>query len=293
MSTKFYVAAGLAFITALGSTAWSAQDQASQNQGSNESLQNQNGANSTSASGAQTGTASRQPRSGLASAMANFMVRTGLVVGTDADGRLVVEHIRPESDAARLGIKPGDALTSINGTEIGTMRAMQDYLTSHSHQSAFSVGLAHGGRNFTEPMGRQMSLMGMTVFPDSADRPVVYSVQPNSAAAKAGVRAGDVVTSVGRQTTDTMSKFMNMSLPLVRALNPGEDIPFQFARDGKAMKVAIARPKDSDLQPLSPAEQHVLDRQGGVISPATQEPDRPRQNMRPRRPGPPVPGRQQ
>ncbi len=144
--------------------------------------------------------------------------------------------------------------------------------------------MGRGNRNFNEPMGRQMSVMGMTIFSDSADRPVVNSVELDSPADKAGIRAGDTITSVGRQTTDTMTQFMNMTLPLVRAIDPGEKVSFQIARNGRMTKVAVRRPKDSELQPLTPAEQHVVDRQGGVISPATQEVARPRQNTRGRRP---------
>ena len=120
--------------------------------------------------------------------MANFMVRTGLVVGSDDQGRLVVEHIRPESDAARLGIKRGDVLTSVNGAETPTMKSLQHYLTAHTNQTAFDIRMGRERKTFDQPMGRQMTLMGMTIFPDSADRPSVYRVQPGSPAAKAGVK---------------------------------------------------------------------------------------------------------
>ena len=92
-----------------------------------------------------------------------------------------------------------------------------------------------------------------------------------------------MVTSVGHQTTDTMTKFMNMTIPLVKALNPGTGVPFAVMRNGNPVKVSIARPSDSDLQPLTPSEQRVLDRQGGVISTATQEPERPQQQPMPKR----------
>lgn len=281
MFPKFAYAAGFVGLTVLGSATAIAQEDA------NGSPANQN-------SGAHSGQASTigkpepiiagpQPKESLASAMTNFVVRTGLVVGPDDQGRLVVQHIRPESDAARLGIKPGDVLTSVNGTPTDTMRSLQNFLTAHPRQTAFSVEMGRGSKAFKEPMGRHMSLMGMTVFPDGADRPVVYDVQPGSPAAKANVKAGDVISSVGHQTTDTMSKFMNMTLPLVRALNPGEGVPFSVARNGRMVKVSIPRPSDTDLQPLTPNEQSVLDRQGGVISPATQEVERPRQNSNDRR----------
>jgi membrane-associated protease RseP (regulator of RpoE activity) len=233
---------------------------------------------------ASSGAVNAGPSGSLASAMANFTVRTGLVVGSDDQGRLIVEHVRPESDAARLGVKAGDVLTSVNGTETNTMRALQGYVTSHIGQSAFDVGMGRGSRTFRHPMGRQATLMGMTIFPNSADAPYVYSVDPDSPAAKAHVKPGDVITAVGHETTDTMSKFMNMAVPLVRALDPGEGVPLQVARNGQVVKVSVPRPKNLDLQPLTPAEQHVLDTQHGVLSPKTQEPAVPRERMAQKKP---------
>jgi S1-C subfamily serine protease len=93
--------------------------------------------------------------------MANFSVRTGLVLAPNAEGQVAVQYVRPESDAARSGIKPGDVLTSVNSTETNTIRALQKYLTGHASQSAFSVGMGRGRQNFTQPLGRQVSLLGV------------------------------------------------------------------------------------------------------------------------------------
>jgi hypothetical protein len=237
--------------------------------------------------GAPAGADDQQAAGNLASAMANFSVRTGLVVAPDDQGRIVVQHVRPESDAARAGIKPGDVLSNLNGTKTNTMRELQSYLTAHASQSAFNVGLDRGSKTFSRPMGRQTSLLGMTVFPDSADRPVVNSVQDGSPAAKAGIRSGDVITGIDHQTTDTMDKFMNFSIPYVRDLSEGQKIPFRLARNGNPVNLSIPRPKDSELPPLSPSEQRILERQGGVLSTKTQEPVRqtppvPERRQRPR-----------
>jgi hypothetical protein len=115
----------------------------------------------------------------------------------------------------------------------------------------------------------------MTIFPDAADRPLVYSVQEGSPAGRAGIRAGDLIISVGDRTTDTMTKFMNFSVLFVRAVAQGQDVTFGLARNGSPMAVSIPRPKDSDVEPLTPAERRILDRQGGVLSTATQTPLRP------------------
>jgi hypothetical protein len=228
----------------------------------------------SSVTGGEPEATATQPSDNLASAMANFSVRTGLVVAPDADGQIVVQHVRAESDAARSGIKPGDILSRINGTEMRSMQAFQNYLRAHASRSAFNVGLSRGDHIINRPMGRQTSLLGMTVFPDAADRPIVDKVQEGSPAAKAGIRTGDVIIAIDHQTTDTMEKFMNFSIPFVRDLSEGQGIPFRLARDGSERRISIPRPKDSELPPLSPNEQRVLARQSGVLSTKTQEPVR-------------------
>ncbi len=121
MLKKHAMAVGFAVSTTLGSTAWAVQQQAYNDDGQSPTRANQAAEAATpSLAGIQ------RPKAGLASAMANFMVRTGLVVGTDSQGHLVVEKVRPESDAARLDIKPGDRLTSVNGVETPTMTELAE-----------------------------------------------------------------------------------------------------------------------------------------------------------------------
>jgi membrane-associated protease RseP (regulator of RpoE activity) len=218
----------------------------------------------------------------LASAMANFVVRTGLVVGPDADGRIVVEHLRPESDAVQAGVKRGDLVTSVNRRETDSFAALQNYLMAHPRQPAFDVGLRRKGQTFHKSLGRQISLIGMTIFPDLADRPYVYSVLPDSPAAKAGIRPGDVIVAVGDKTTDTMTKLMNFAILYVRSLAEGQGVGLRLVRNGKPIALSIPRPKDSEIQPLTLSEEHIVDRQGGTLSTQTQGPARPVVPLAPR-----------
>jgi membrane-associated protease RseP (regulator of RpoE activity) len=276
MFTKYSVAASFAVLTALGSTVWAAQEPNS----TDATVRDPNFSKAAAVVGRQpgggpTGQPDPKPGGDLASAMANFMVRTGLVVTPDAEGQIVVEHIRPESNAAQAGIKTGDIVTSVNGKEANGMRMLQEFLTAHPNKSAFEVGFRRGSHTFSQPLGRQISLIGMTIFPDSADRPVVYSVQPDSPAATAGIRRGDVITAVADRTTDTMAGFMNFSILFVRSLRQGQSMAVRLVRNGNPLTVSVVRPKDSELEPLTPPEQRILDRQAGVLSTTTQEPARP------------------
>jgi hypothetical protein len=233
---------------------------------------------------AQQGAVTLEAKGSLASAMASFLVRTGLVVGSDAQGGLVVEHIRPESDASRLGVKVGDVVTGVNGTATNSIRDLESYLVSHIGQSAFDVSVSRGRRTFTHAMGRQVSLLGMTVFPNSADAPYVYSVLADSPAAKAGVKPGDVITSVGDKTTETMTKLMNFGNAYMRSRKDGQGVGFRLVRNGNPITLSVLRPKDSEIEPLTPSEQHIADRQAGVLSTETQEMARPAATQPARRP---------
>ena len=148
MLKKHAMAVVFAVSTTFGSTAWAVQQQ-----GNNDDRQSPTRATPATEAATPGLSGIQQPKAGLASAMANFMVRTGLVVGTDSQGHLIVEHVRPESDASRLGIKPGDVVSSVNGAETPTMSELQNYLTGHAGQTAFKVGMGRGNRIFTEPMG--------------------------------------------------------------------------------------------------------------------------------------------
>jgi predicted metalloprotease with PDZ domain len=211
----------------------------------------------------------------LAVGAANFAVRTGLGVAPDAQGRIVVRHVRDHGNAAQIGVREGDILTAIDSVPINAMNSLSGYLTQHQNQSAFDLTLDRSGRTFTAALGRQLSLMG--VFADPSDRPVIHRVQAGSPAASAGVRPGDLIQGVDRQPIDTMTDLMNFGVPLVRDLDPGTQMTWHVNRDGGVLAVSIPRPSDEKLGALTPAEQAVINRQTGVLSTASRMPVYPTQ----------------
>src|SRR4051794_34275075 len=141
---------------------------------------------------ASVGTNTVQPSD--ASAMANFKARTGLDVGQDDQGRVVVRNVTPGSDGANAGIKVGDILTGLDGRSVKTVDSFQRFLSDHASQAAFFATFDRGGKALEMPLGRKATLLGMTLFPDKSDRPVVRRIEPNSAADRAGVKVGDLVS---------------------------------------------------------------------------------------------------
>nr|WP_246359757.1 DegQ family serine endoprotease [Stakelama sediminis] len=79
---------------------------------------------------------------------------------------------------------------------------------------------------------------------------LISSVEPDSAAAKAGIKQGDVIMQVNGQdvTPDQTLSY------LVANIKPGETVPFQLIRDGKTMTVKATlatRPPESQLRQFS------------------------------------------
>ncbi len=196
----------------------------------------------------------------LASAMANFSVRTGLEIRPNTMAQVVVQSVRPDSPAARAGIEAGDLITNLNGTEISTIGSFQRLITKQPSQGAYMASFRRGEHNFRAPLGRQLSLMGMTLFPDPADRPIVKIVEPASPADLAGFKVGDVITGVDRQDTATMAKLLDFAIPFMRNISQGQGIPFRVVRDGKPVHFSVTRPADADLPLLTPEQERHLRR---------------------------------
>jgi hypothetical protein len=201
-----------------------------------------------------------KPGAGLASAMANFSVRTGLEIRPNSMGQVVVQSVRPDTPSARAGIEAGDIITNLNGTEITTIDSLQRLIAKRPSQAAYFASFRRGDHNFRAPLGRQLALLGMTLFPDPADRPVVKAVEPASPAERAGFKVGDVITGVDRQDTGTMAKLLDFAVPFMRNLSQGQGIPFRVVRDGKPLHFSVTRPADADLPILTPEQERHLRR---------------------------------
>jgi C-terminal processing protease CtpA/Prc len=138
--------------------------------------------------------------------------------------------------------------------EVSTIGAFQKVITRRPSKPAFFLDLKRGDQSFRVPLGRQLTLMGMTLFPDSADRPIVAAVDPKSPAGYAGFQVGDMIAGFDHQLTATMNGILDFGIPFIRDMQQGQGIGFDVIRGGKQMKLSVTRPADADL-PLLTSEQ--------------------------------------
>jgi regulator of sigma E protease len=126
-----------------------------------------------------------------------------------------IHLVRPGFPAARAGLKPGDEIVSVNGEPVPNWPALERALVNAA-PATVTLGIRRGNADATEdrmpPTGAppsagvekiELTLLDADLVGDAAgiappEHPVIESVEPESAAAKAGIPAGATLLGVGR-----------------------------------------------------------------------------------------------
>ncbi len=153
---------------------------------------------------------------------------------------------QPQTAAAVAGIKNGDQVRRVNGTEVVTWQDFHwlvlDYATKTDHV-VLEIETAEG--NIKEANLSVLELQASAWEGDPFDRlglnfyrphlpPVVGSVLPNTPAAKAGLQAGDAIVFVDQEKIQDWARFVDY----VR-VRPQQELAIQFQRDGVVQQVKL------------------------------------------------------
>lgn len=188
---------------------------------------------------------------------------------TEANGALVTDIV-PGGPAAKAGIRVGDVITGFNGKEIdgpGELRNIvaqaplgkqaQIRLVRDKKPVNLQVQIAEQPKEFglprqrpaPEPEAKGTGLAGMEVrdlTPEIAHQlrvkpgtegVVITVIDPNSDAAAAGLRPGDVITEVRRKPVRNIKDYETA----VSKLEPKEDVLLLVSRAGSKQFVVVER----------------------------------------------------
>ena len=135
-------------------------------------------------------------------------------------GGVLVGSVTPDSAADRAGLKRGDVIVSLNGQSVSDYNNLRNRIADSQPGSSASVGIIRDGadktvsvkldeaevsksaRNAEAPTADKASLgIGIERGPKGL---VITQVNPDSRAADAGLREGDVIQEVNRQPVQTV-----------------------------------------------------------------------------------------
>lgn len=186
----------------------------------------------------------------------------GLTVRQDGVGRVMAQSVDPAGAAAKAGVAAGDQILTIGDIPIDSVATFEKRMTTLHPDETIEFTIYHNNRSFrttltprpapagtsdTRPTAtsapaaptEQIEIMGMTLKEVVPGVVAVSSVSPNSAAAAAGVMAGDVVLGVATQKASPLDDLMNYTARLVPSLKPGSAIPLEISRGGSKRSLAL------------------------------------------------------
>lgn len=143
----------------------------------------------------------------------------------------VIVQVFKDSPAEKAGLKAGDIVQSVNGkpienasdlrNKVGLLRAGETVrltVLRNGKEKSYSIKIAEEKGMTGAPAARNKMLEGVTVseldaqhpLGDQLDGVVVAGVERNSRAWRAGLREGDVITSVNRQPVAGLRDFLQL-----------------------------------------------------------------------------------
>ncbi len=169
---------------------------------------------------------------------------------------VVVAQVLPKSPADQAGVESGDVITRINGAEIRDFGQLRNSIGLLKIGDAVKIELLREGKPrvvtakiaaapeetlSTAKDGAHPSLAGARFTELNEEHPlagkvkgvVVVGVEPNSPAMRAGLEAGDVVTSINRQPVedlDDLKRFANVKGQMLLHVRRGGGALFILVR---------------------------------------------------------------
>ena len=138
--------------------------------------------------------------------LALFFAGIVCVIGhpvSEADSTTIIGYVLPDSPAQKVGLQPGDKILEVDGKPVRRFIGMNDSVSwdvVRSEGGKIAVKFERNGNVQTvwvepykaETRGwRRKSVRQLLIYP--AETPIIDKVEPNTPAAAAGLRPGDII----------------------------------------------------------------------------------------------------
>jgi S1-C subfamily serine protease len=164
----------------------------------------------------------------------------------------MVAEVRPDGLAARAGIEKGDELAQAAKAPVTTIGSFESQLLAVKGGNTLELELRRSGRSYETklsldadhvspsgqgapgtptPSAAETNIFGMFVHQDASGAVVVDEVSPMSPAAKAGLRAGDVLLSFGGHPASPIEQLMPFATGMISRKQPGQSVPIEVRRN--------------------------------------------------------------
>src|SRR6184192_544122 len=163
---------------------------------------------------------------------------------SEADSTTVIGYVMPDSPAQKAGLRPGDKILSIDGKPVRRFLGMNDSVSwdvVRSEGDKIEVKFQRDDKVQTvwvepykaETRGwRRKSVRQLLIYP--AETPIIDKVEPNTPAAAAGLRSGDIVHGFNQTPI-----YHPIALLEYIGKHPNEEIVLQVERDGSRLDVRV------------------------------------------------------
>ncbi len=214
---------------------------------------------------------------GLAVAFAIVVAVVGRPV-SESESTTTIGYVLPDSPAGKAGLKPGDKILTVDGKRVTRFGGMGDdsisWLIVRSEGDSIPITIARESGGKTETMTVQAkpivpptkawmrkALRQIEILP--AETPLVAKVEPDSPAAKAGLRPNDLITGVNGRRLYNMLEIRDF----IRD-HPGEPLTLMVERDGKTIQLSFdpGPPKIASVFKDSPADRAGLKPGDAIIA---------------------------
>ncbi|APX93561.1 serine peptidase [Halomonas sp. 1513] len=182
--------------------------------------------------------------------------------GMDSPSGALIADLDPEGPAAQSGLRAGDVILEVDGEEVESSTTLPRLIGRVSPGNDVELTLMRDGEQRSQDVtvGRWPEANGeAAVEEDTSDRQArlglrvteldatererldieggvqVREVDPEGAAAAAGIRPGDVIVSLDQQAIDSPQRL----LEVVEAIDSDRAVPVRLYRDGRSLFVAL------------------------------------------------------